>query len=112
MEKYKGPSIKITGKSDGSIKFSVKNAFGTEIATISAKNRRFSKIERRKNDKDKTVEVIHSAWGNDFYHEDVKYVKFSNGRKIDETYCKKEFQKKQQLRSLIRKIINTNLGAS
>ena len=105
MKNSRGPVIKLTYKSDGFIKFSVKNVLGTEIATISANEGGFSKIERRKNNKNETLEVVHSAWGNDFYHEDVKYAKFPNVRKIDETYLKKELQNKQQLRSLIRKII-------
>ena len=97
--------IKIKRQLDGSLKFFVINALGKEISTISAKSGKFNKIEKRINNKNETVEVIHSAWGNNFYHEDVKYVKFPNGRKIDETYIETKFQEKQRLRSLIKTLL-------
>ena len=104
MESHKRSIIKLTIKQNGSIKSFVKNTLGTEIATISSKNGRFNKIERRKNNKNETIEVRHSAWGSDFYHEDVKYAKFPDEQKIDEAYCKKELQKKKQLRKIINEV--------
>lgn len=66
-------SIKIKFRNDGSVKGKVINPDGKEIATIVCMNGIFNAIERKKDNKGKSCEVVHSAWGNDFYH----YLHFS-----------------------------------
>ncbi len=106
MNSYKEPSVKIDVRIDGSIKGVAKNALGKKIATVLAKNNgSISKIVKQINCLGETVEVTHSAWGNDFYHQDTKFTKLPREVKIDETYREKKFQEKQSLRSILEEVL-------
>ncbi len=109
MKNNKIPIAKLNIRPNGSIKGSVVNASGKEIAAILSKgNGVFSQIERKKNNRGETIAVIHSAWGNDFYHEDIKFTKTCNGRKISKAYIENKLQEKRQLRLLCKNIVRKN----
>ena len=74
----KGPLIKIKVRSDGSLKVEVISAKNKKIADIRCEKGKFNKIERMVDNANKSRKVIHSAWDNNFYHEDIKYEKSSN----------------------------------
>ena len=106
MKIYKGPAIKIKVRSDGSLKGSVISTYNKKIAEITSKDRIFKMIERKTDNKNETYKVIHSAWGNNFYHEDIKYEKISphrhsSNKKIDEN---KKLREKQSLRERIKEV--------
>jgi hypothetical protein len=102
-------SSEIKFKKDGFSKGIVKNALGQVIAMVSNKGKgKFSKIVIHKNGQGETEEVIHSAWGNDFYHQDIKYTKLSWKVKFNEEYCKKKLQEKQDLRSTIKQVLESH----
>ncbi len=106
MKNYGNPSAKIVARPDGTIKGIAKDVLGAEVTTVSAKkNGIFSKIIRQKDYKGETVEVTHSAWGKDFYHQDIKFSKFFKEAVMDEEFCKRKLQEKQNLRLTIKEII-------
>lgn len=108
MKNQTKQSIKIRFRNDGSIKSKVTNPEGKEIATIVCMNGSFNAIERKIDNKGKSCEVVHSAWGSDFYHEDKKLEKFPAKAKVDKKYCDKKLEEKQNIRKLIGDIINNN----
>ncbi len=101
-------SIKIKFRNDGTIKAEVTNPEGKEIATIVSKNGHFNMIERRLDNRGKSCEVTHSAWGNEFYHEDKKLESHRNIIRIDKKYCEKKLQEKKNLRKLIKYVVKNN----
>ncbi len=109
MKNCREPSVDIKIRPDRSIKGCAKSASGKEIATVLLKNRKFSKIVKEKNYREETVKVTHIAWGNDFYHQDTKFIKSLEERKIGKEYCEKELQKKQQLKLMLRNIIQKDM---
>lgn len=108
MENNKAPSIKIKIEPEGSIKGSVINSNNKTIADITSKGKKFNMIERKVNNEGEISEIIHSAWGNNFYHEDVKYKKLrkyqvvAGNKKIDEN---KKLKEKQLRKAEIKKIL-------
>lgn len=96
--------IKVEYKPDGVIQGIVRNSLGKVICNIlSRKKDTITKITKQRNQFNKTVEVIHSAWDNKIYHQDMKFPKEVL---MDEVFCQKKFKEKQNLRAMIKKIFS------
>ncbi len=105
MKNQQGRLIKIKINQDGSIKGIIKNDNNERICEVTAKNGRISKIEITRNGRDEAVHVTHSAWGKDFYHEDIKKNAPHSRKKIDAEYIEGKQQEKQRIRQIIKKVV-------
>jgi hypothetical protein len=99
-------SVNVKVRTDGTIKGSVKNASGEEMTKVTLKeDRSFSKIVKHKNYLNETVEVIHSSWTNNSYHQDQKFPKEIL---MGKEFCEKALKEKQDLRLTIKKVVQNN----